>query len=51
MVDAAKEKGFHSVICCLDNGNDDIKEILGASMMALTTKGDPEPEVDIIIVT
>ncbi|KAJ8729969.1 hypothetical protein PYW07_017007 [Mythimna separata] len=46
MLKAIKEKAFHTMICCLDTGDDQIKEVFGASMMVLTSKGDPEPEFD-----
>ncbi|KAJ8728277.1 hypothetical protein PYW08_016662 [Mythimna loreyi] len=46
MLKAIKEKGFHTMVCCLDTKDDQIKEILGVSMMVLTSKGDPEPEFD-----
>ncbi|CAH0701105.1 unnamed protein product [Spodoptera exigua] len=44
MLDFAKEKGFHAVICCLDHGDGQIKDFIGASMMALVTKEEPMPE-------
>ncbi|CAH1645399.1 unnamed protein product [Spodoptera littoralis] len=44
MFEFAKEKGFHAVICCLDNGDDPIKDFIGASMMALVSKEEPMPE-------
>ncbi|KAF9414863.1 hypothetical protein HW555_007332 [Spodoptera exigua] len=44
MLDFAKEKGFHAVICCLDNGDGQIKDFIGASMMAQVSKEEPMPE-------
>uniref|UniRef100_A0A2A4J1J0 N-acetyltransferase domain-containing protein n=1 Tax=Heliothis virescens TaxID=7102 RepID=A0A2A4J1J0_HELVI len=36
---------FYITICCFDNNDDEHIEVLGASMMALTKKGEPEPEL------
>ncbi|XP_063893906.1 uncharacterized protein LOC110375483 [Helicoverpa armigera] len=33
------DEGYHIVICCLDNDDEPIREIMGASMMALTIRG------------
>ncbi|KAJ8729968.1 hypothetical protein PYW07_017006 [Mythimna separata] len=38
--------GFHIVICCLDNDDDEIKVVTGASLMSLVSKGDPGPDFD-----
>lgn len=46
MLKEIKQKNYHTVVCCLDTGDDQVKEIFGASMMTLTSKGDPEPEFD-----
>ncbi|CAH1645394.1 unnamed protein product [Spodoptera littoralis] len=37
-------ENHHIVVCCLDNDNDQINEIIGSSIMALTRKDDPKPE-------
>ncbi|KAJ8728280.1 hypothetical protein PYW08_016665 [Mythimna loreyi] len=37
---------FHTVICCKDDGDEQIKEIVGASMMILQMKGYAEPELN-----
>lgn len=39
---------FHTTICCLDNDEDEIKDVFGASMMLLVSKNDPHPEVNYI---
>lgn len=44
MLEFAKDEGFHGVICCLDNGDDPIKEFIGASMMTLESKQESLPE-------
>lgn len=46
MLEFAKDEGFHGVICCLDNGDDPIKEFIGASMMTLESKQESMPEVN-----
>ncbi|KAJ8728279.1 hypothetical protein PYW08_016664 [Mythimna loreyi] len=44
MLEVTKTPGYHTMICCEDNGEEEIKEVIGASMMALLLKGHPEPE-------
>nr|XP_049699681.1 uncharacterized protein LOC110375471 [Helicoverpa armigera] len=42
-----KGDGLYSVICCIDNGDDQVNDPIAASMMALTSKGDPEPKFEL----
>lgn len=36
----------HIVVCCIEDDDGQINEIIGSSIMALTRKDDPKPEVD-----
>ena len=47
LLQEAGEDGLHVIVCCLDNGDDQITEVLGASMMAVTSKDDPQPSVTV----
>ncbi|XP_049699911.2 uncharacterized protein LOC110377152 [Helicoverpa armigera] len=40
-----EDDSFHITVCCLDNDDDERTEVVGASMMALIKKGEPEPEL------
>uniref|UniRef100_A0A2A4J0Y6 N-acetyltransferase domain-containing protein n=1 Tax=Heliothis virescens TaxID=7102 RepID=A0A2A4J0Y6_HELVI len=40
-----EDNSFHITICCFDNDDDEHIEVIGASLMALTKKGEPEPEL------
>ncbi|KAJ8729967.1 hypothetical protein PYW07_017005 [Mythimna separata] len=41
---AIEKPEFHTTICCKDDGDEQIKDIVGASLMTLQSKGYAEPE-------
>ncbi|KAJ8728282.1 hypothetical protein PYW08_016667 [Mythimna loreyi] len=46
LLEEAGNSGLHIVICCLDNGDDQNFDVIGASVMTITLKNDREPEYE-----
>ncbi|KAJ8729965.1 hypothetical protein PYW07_017003 [Mythimna separata] len=46
LLEEGSNSGMHVVVCCLDNGDDQNIEVIGASMMAVTSKNDRAPEYE-----
>ncbi|KAJ8729966.1 hypothetical protein PYW07_017004 [Mythimna separata] len=46
LLEETGDSTLHIVFCCLDNGDDQITDVMGASVMALTSKNDPESKYE-----